>query len=164
MLCMLIAYDASGDVVATLDHLVSYDADGIPRGLVDFHAIELAGGPLTDVWTNSSATGSKVWPEWLGAKAHAFRVELVGPPGAKRIGALVHKTSGHRRERAVIDAAIAARIAEAGDDEVDLRDVVGGPGRPLTLDDEGRTAPRPEVVAPALPLIMSASQKRDRKA
>ena len=140
---MLLAYDVAGNVVGTLDYLVRYadDPDRRPLGLVDFAAHEEAGGEMTDIWTASNATGSKVWPEWIGSRAHDFRVELVGPPGRKRIGALVHKVSGHRRERAAIDASIAARIEAAGDAPADIRALVGGPDRPLHLDAEGRTLP-----------------------
>ena len=141
------------------------------------------------------AKGSKVWPEWIGGAANEFRVELEGPPGRKRIGALVHKASGHRRERSALEGEINARIEakrseahtqgeatrvvqramlkaerqalakelrsvrqpvalvelylpdqpESADPEpgpVDIRDLVGGPDRPLELDDEGRTKPR----------------------
>ena len=158
---MLLAYDAAGDVVGTLDYLVQYadDLDRTPLGLVDFAAHEEAGGELSDIWNVDNATGSKTWPEWIGSRAHDFRVELVGPAGAKRIGALVHKASGHRRERAAIEAAIEARIAAAtetdsrGKPMADIRDLVGGPDRPLHLDDPGRNAPRPKATRPALPLV-----------
>lgn len=150
---MLVAYDASGDIVATLDHLVQYQDDGTPLGLVDFAAHEEAGGDHTDIWTVSRAVGSKVWPEYLGSRAHDFRVELAGPPGNRRITALVHKVSGHRRERAAIEAAIAERIAAAAGEPADIRDLVGGPDRPLTIDAEGRTAPRVVSARPNLPLV-----------
>ena len=170
MLCLLLAYDAAGNVVATLDHVVAKDAEDNVVGLVDFEAHEEAGGENTDIWQVSGAAGSKVWPEWLGGQAHNFRVELEGPPGAKRIAALVHKTSGYRRERAAIEAEIATRIAAKRDEAVaraaairatlprrvngrfvavpdvvvepepaDIRDLVGGPDRPLILDEDGKT-------------------------
>ena len=153
MLGMLVAYGATGDIVATLDCLVNYDPDGKPLGLVDFAAHEEAGGAHTDIWQVNNAAGSKVWPEWLGGRAHDFRVELDGPPGHKHIAALVHKVSGHRRERSVIESAIAKRIEAAKGKPADLRDIVGGPDRPLPLDDEGRDAVRREAVRPTLPLI-----------
>jgi hypothetical protein len=159
MLSMLLAYNADGDVLATLDHAVAHDDDGNVTGLVDFSAVEAAGGDMTDVWVVDSGDpgkpikGSKTWPEWLGASAHDFRVELEGPAGKKRIAALVHKTSGHRRERATIEAAIAERIAAANGQPADIRDLVGGPDRPLFLDDKGRTAKRPKVTRPKLPLV-----------
>ena len=138
MLCCLLAYDASGNVVATLDHLVARDDAGNVAGLVDFSAYEAAGREMTEVWNVGGAVGSKVWPEWLGARAHEFRVELEGPPGRKSIAALVHRTSGHRRERADIESVIAGRMSAAADAPADIRDVVGGPDRPLRLDEDGR--------------------------
>jgi hypothetical protein len=159
---MLLGHDAAGDVVATLDYVVQYDDDGVPLGLVDFAAHEEAGGEMTDVWTVSNAVGSHVWPEWIGSRAHDFRVELVGPPGNKRIAALVHKTSGHRRVRAIIDSVIATRMSEAALAHIpaDLRDLVGGPDRPLNLDDEGKTKARAPRVRPALPLVSAAGQTK----
>lgn len=159
---MLLAYDSVGSVVATLDYCVQSgdDVDRTPIGLVDFMAHEEAGGEHTEIWTVSGAAGSKVWPEWLGSRAHDFRVELTGPPGQKRIGALVHKTSGHRRERAAIDAAIADRINAAAGQPADIRDIVGGPDRPLHIDDLGRNAPRPVATRPNLPLVATAGVPR----
>ena len=138
MLHSLLAYDAAGNVVATLEHMVARDDDGNATGLIDFGAHEADGGEHTDIWTVEHAIGSKVWPEWIGSRAHDFRVELAGPPGRKHIAALVHKTSGHRRERDAI-----------------VRHIVGGPHRPLQLDPDGKTI---EVDAPTgtpehLPII-----------
>jgi len=182
----LIAYDASGNVVATLSYMVVKDDDDEP-GLVDFAAHEEAGGRLREIWENSNAVGSAVWPEWLGGKVYQFTVELSpSPPGMARahISALVHKKSGHRRSRADIEAAIAERINEKkadakkrGDemraflkkrglpDELvaefsdpppepaDLRDLLGGPNRPLLLDEDGKTKPRTKVKRPDLPVV-----------
>jgi hypothetical protein len=182
MLRSLIAYNAAGEVVGTLDQLVRYDDEGDVLGVVDFEAQESAGRKLRDVWEVSTAVGSATWPEWLGAKAHNFTVEL---DADKRIKALVHKDSGHRRERADIEAAIQGRIndkkAEAkkrGDDmrkdakakglprnvvdampdpepePADLRDLVGGPDRPLLLDEDGHTKPKAaKSQKPSLPVI-----------
>lgn len=154
---MLLAYTATGDVVATLDHCVQYDENGAPLGLVNFAAHEEAGGELMDVWQvaheGDPVKGSKTWPEWLGSAALTFRVELEGPPGSKHIKALVHKVSGHRRERSVIESAIRKRIKAAGDQPADIRDLVGGPDRPLNIDPEGRTAPRAAPFRPSLPLL-----------
>lgn len=154
MLAMLLAYDALGNVVATLDVMVARDDAGNVTGLVDFAAHEAEGGEHTDIWQVGSAAGSKVWPEFLGERGHEFRVELVGPPGAKRIGALIHKASGVRRERTDVEAAIAARVAETPEGQpIDLRDIVGGPTRPIGLDPAGRTAtPRPRARS-QLPLV-----------
>jgi len=147
-LVSLIAYDAEGNVVATLDHLVVRDESGMVTGLVDFGAQEDGGGRLREVWEVSSATGSGTWPEWLGPRAADFRVELTD----KRITALVHKTSGHRRDRAEIEAVIeATEPNERG--ERDIRHLVGGPNRPLLLDEEGRTTERPGRQPNRLPVI-----------
>jgi hypothetical protein len=161
MLGMLLGYDAAGNVLATLGYMVVYadDLERTPIGLVDFTAHEEAGGEATDIVIFDSGDpitpikGAKVWPEWLASGVHDFRVELVGPPGGKRIGALVHKASGHRRERAAIEAAIQKRIKDADGRPADIRDLVGGPDRPLVLDVDGRTKARIPSVRPQLPLV-----------
>lgn len=127
----LLAYDADGDVVATLDYVVRYAEDGKPLGLVDFLAHEEAGNEHTAIWRVEGAAGSKAWPEYLGSRAHEYRVERAGQPGKKRAEALVHKVTGERRERAAIEARIADRIAKANGQPADIRDIVGGPDRPL---------------------------------
>lgn len=172
----LIAYDADGNIVGTLDHLVAHDGAGNVTGLVDFAAHEAAGGDHTDIWTVDSGDpahpvkGSKAWPEWLGAGVHDFRVELEGEPGHKRIAALVRKPTpagardkggryrpatvgGHRRERAAIEAAIEA-VKPNADGARDIRHLVGGPTLPLKLDAAGRTVARKAGGTPKhLPLI-----------
>jgi len=186
MLCSLVAWNADGEVVGTLEHLVARDTEGNAVGLVDFEAHESAGGSLKDVWVHSNAVGSGTWPEWLGTRAHDFKVELHDSPAPARarIAVLIHKTSGIRRERVAIEAAIQARIdvkrAEAkqrGDenrkiaramgmkpedaakvpdpepDPADIRDLLGGPNRPLLLDEDGKTMARPKVERPNLPII-----------
>jgi hypothetical protein len=153
----LLAYDANGDVIATLDHVVARDDQGNVVGLVDFEAHEDAGGEHLGIWHVSGAVGSKVWPEWLGGRAHDFRVERSGPPGAKRITALVHRESGHRRERHLVEAAIQARVDGANGEPVNISDLVGGPGLPLHLDEHGRTAARVVTVRPDLPLLAVSS-------
>ncbi len=159
MLCSLLAYDDDGNVIATLDHMVARDADGNVVGLIDFDAHETAGGEHTDIWQVEGAKGSKTWPEWLGAGAHDFKVELEGKTGKKRLAALVHKESGHRRERADIDARIADRVAKAKPGQaVDIRDIVGGPDRPLALHSTGATkgvgkATRAKAPAAVLPFV-----------
>lgn len=157
---MLLAYDSAGNVCATLDHVVQYADDGHPLGLVDFTAHEDAGGQMTDVWIVSNAKGSKVWPEWLGGAAHDFRVELDGQPGRKQAVALVHKVSGHRRERAILETEIDRRVKDTANGQpADIRDLVGGPDRPLQLDANGKTKVRVPVVRPVLPLVVSAPQQ-----
>ena len=154
---MCIAYDATLNPFGSLDHMVARDADGNVTGLIDVEAHELAGGKLRDIWEVPGAAGSGTWPEWLGSAVFDFRVEL-GPD--KRISALVHKVSGYRRERAAIEAAVAQRKAATPEGEpVDLRDILGGPNRPLILDDQGRTVGRSPTNAgtPAhLPIIGKA--------
>lgn len=151
---MLLAYDASGSVVATLDRLVARDTSGIAFGIVDFATFEAQGGKLRDLWTVETAVGSGSWPEFLGAPAGDFSVEL---DADKRISALVHKTSGHRRERAAIEESITRRREGAGDKAADIRDIVGGPTRPLALDPDGRTLPwtPPDDAVPTLPTRMT---------
>lgn len=162
MVGVLLAYDSDYNVIATRDWQVIYDEAGHPLGLADFERHELAGGEHTEIWTVSQtfdgverpARGSKFWPEFLGPGAHDFRVELEGPPGAKRITALVHRESGHRRERSAFDAAVRDRIAATpAGEEPDLRAIVGGPNRPLPIDEHGRTAQRPVRRVPKVPLI-----------
>ena len=181
MLAALIAYDADGNVVATLDYMVVRDSEGNATGLIDFEGHELAGGKLRDIWDVSSldapapekvraevaaslgikpeavktlppthpfriaheqVQGSGTWPEWIGGQAHAFRAEL-GPD--KRITALVHRDSGYRRERSAVEAAIDAVEPDA-EGLKDIRHLVGGPSRPLVLDDSGKTSERAPVV------------------
>jgi len=138
MLSMLIAYDAAGTVIATQDYMVARDAAGNVIGLIDCEAHELAGGKLRDIWIQDGAIGSGTWPEWIGARAHDFKVEL-GPD--RRIAALVHKVSGYRRERSAIAQAIASAPV-LDDGALDLRAVLGGPSMPLILDDQGHTVGR----------------------
>lgn len=151
MLSMLVAYDADGNIVATLDYMVARNEAGNAVGLLDFDAYEAAGGRLRDIWNVQGAAGSGTWPEWIGSKAHEFRVELEprwkrstsrAKRSDNRIRALVHKQSGLRRERTTTEAAIAQRIAKAAGGSADIRDLVGGPERPLVLDNEGRTISR----------------------
>lgn len=136
---MLLAYDADGNVIATLDYAIALNPDKSPRGVVDFGEQEESGLEHTAIWQVSAAVGSKFWPEWIGSAAHQFRVELEGPAGRKRIAALVHRESAVRRERAALEAAIAERIRDASDEPADIRDLVGGPDRPLPLEPDGRT-------------------------
>lgn len=140
MLAMLVAYDANHHVIGTLDYLVRYDERGEPLGLVDFEVIEAQGEPLRlrpdgsgGVWNVEGAIGSGTWPEWIGSRAHEFEVELDG----QRLKALRHKQSGVVRVRADIEAAIAERINAASGQPADIRDLVGGPDRPLSLAADG---------------------------
>lgn len=129
---MLLAYGTDGRVLQTLDYMVRYNPDGTPRGLVDFLATEAAGLPLSPtVWTVDGAAGSVAWPEWLGAAAHRYRVERAWVDGVHIGVALVDDMTGERRERAPIMEAMAERIAAANGGPADLRDLVGGPDRPV---------------------------------
>lgn len=98
---MLLAYDGTGNVVATLDFMVVLDEKGNAIGLIDFGAHEDSGGKLRDIWNVSTAIGSATWPEQIGGRAHDFSVVL---DGDKRIAALVHKQSEKRRERGKVKA------------------------------------------------------------
>lgn len=157
---MLIAYDDAGNVVATLDYAVMPGPDGVPLGLIDFAAHEEAGGEHTEIWNVASdgvkVKGSKVWPEYLGQGAHEYRVELAGPAGKKRIGALVHK-SGRRRTRDEVDGAIAKRVRDASGGPADIRDLVGGPDRPLQVTKTGLVKRVAEPKPPKLPFIPTGS-------
>lgn len=150
---MLLAYDAAGNIVATLDYMVARNEHGEVIGLVDFAAHEEGGGRLREVWDVAGAVGSGTWPEFLGGQAHAFRADVAGG----RIAALVHRDSGHRRERAAIEAAIRDRRAATEEGvPVDLRDIVGGPQRPLQLDEQGQNRPPQSSVRPTLPLLAAS--------
>jgi hypothetical protein len=126
MFGMLVAYDDAGNVIATLESLVTVTDDGQPT-LVDFTAHEANGRDAVELWIVDGAKGSKVWPEYLGGKAHEYRVELAGEPGRKRIARLVHRVTGEARERVPIDDRIRRRILEAEGGPVDLRNIIGGP-------------------------------------
>lgn len=149
MLTPLLAYDAAGNIVASLSYLTATDAEGDVIGLYDFAAHEAAGGKLRDFWDVPDAVGSATWPEWIGA--HDFTVEL---DADKRITALIHRDSGHRRERSTLEKAIAARVKKAKGGAADIRDLVGGPDVPLILDAQGRTRPRQSrSLRDVLPLV-----------
>jgi hypothetical protein len=162
MLRQLIAWDADGNVVGTLDYMVMRDEDGKVIGLIDFGAHEEAGGRLRDIVEISNAVGAGTWPEWLGGRAHGFKVELDPAPQGQRakIVGLVHKESGHRRDRAAIEAEIEKRVKAAKGKPADLRDLVGGPQKPLLLDDQGRTRPRVVSARPQLPYVAAKGTGR----
>lgn len=136
MISMLIAYDANGNVVGTLSHVVARDDEGNIVGLVDFDAHESAGGKMRDIWEVSNAVGSGTWPEWIGARAHDFKVEV--DPDTKKITSLVHKKTGKKRTLVDIHKRIQDRIASTEQGKAaDLRDILGGPTQPLLIDDNG---------------------------
>lgn len=166
MLSSLLAYMDNGDV----------DTDGEPLYDViamkpmqrqphsdgtwtfrDFEEMELAGEEMIGVWivtrwskpdgtgTPTPARGSKSWPEWIDRYTD-FRVRLEGSPGRKRIVALVHKQSGHRRVRAEIEAELARRMdaarTQAIADGVQLRELYVDAG--IVSLDEATEIPDPE--------------------
>jgi hypothetical protein len=172
---MLVAYDASGVIVATLSHMVQTDEEGEVVGMVDFFAAEAGGTRLIEVWRISNAVGSGTWPEWLGSQAHMFKVirdpshphpirelEHVGrretiDERGQRISAI--PASGHRRIRSDVESAVDARLKQAlrdGAAKVDIRDIAGLPDQPLQLRDDGTTKPKRARVIPRLPLIGEA--------
>jgi len=137
----LIAYDRSGNVLATLDHLVAEDESG--TFLVDLAGMEADGEKLRSAWEVSGAAGSCHWPEHLGQAAGEFRVVLDRrfKHPARR---LVHRRSGHERVREEIEREVERRVGRSPKDEqgrrvVDVREVTGSPTKPLRLDAEGRT-------------------------
>jgi hypothetical protein len=170
MLGMLLAYDDEGRVIATLDFLVFMNEQGDPVGLVDFEAAEAAGMELTDIWNVQGAHGSGSWPEWLGSKAQEFKVirdrgrmpqiaglEHVGSrEGVDSAGRRIPATParGYVRRREDVERKIAKKIQEAKGQPADIRDVVGGPERPLLLDDEGNATVRPTAKRPNLPVTV----------
>lgn len=169
---ILLAYDVSENIVAYLEYLVWHDPQGQPH-LVNFEAHEAVGGRLRDVWYVPGAVGSGSWPEYLPPESlEDFRVEL-DHAHPLRIRRLRHKRSGHVRARADIVAEVARRREEAvraiareanlPDDvrlefdvppEIDVRDLVGGLGKPLALDKDGRDAKkrptRPWLMVPRI--------------
>jgi hypothetical protein len=126
---MLIAWDEGGNVIATCDQLVGADATGA-KGFVDMAGHEASGQRMRMLWNVNGAVASGAWPEHLGGRVHEFRVEW--SPGLPLIDRLVHKVSGHVRERSAIEAAV-----EAG--ERSRWDILGTPDKPLHLDAEGAT-------------------------
>ncbi len=150
MLSMLLAYDADGNVVATLDYVVAYDPDtGEALGLVDFEAVEDdPARALTEVWNASNAVGSGTWPEWIGTAAHDFKVTRSGG----KITGLTHRTSGAKRSRATVNKAVADAIADS-DDPPNITPIVGSPAQPLTLDADGNRVAREQAQPTTLPLV-----------
>jgi hypothetical protein len=147
MLCQLVAYDAAGNVVAVQSHMAVRGVDGAVVGMIDFETFEQQGNKLRGIWEVQLATGSGTWPEWLGSQTFDFRVELVHG----RITALIHKVSGYRRDRAALEAAIAA-VEPNEHGARDIRHLVGGPTRPLLVDARGHTDGT-RVIPPELPMI-----------
>lgn len=130
MLSMIMAYDADGNVIATLDYLVQYDKDGNVIGLVDFEKQESSDNGLLGVWNVEGAKGSGTWPEWLGPAAHNFTVERRDG----KIARLIPKDGRRKvRVRSDIEARVQARINEAEGTPAYVSDIVGSPENPLKL-------------------------------
>jgi hypothetical protein len=126
----MLAWDEFGHVIATCEQLVGTSPEGV-RGFVDAEAHERGGERMRRLWNVNGAVGSGSWPEFLGGKAHDFDVILDGD-GLPLITALVHRRSGHIRERSAIEAALAVEGASRWR-------ICGTPSEPLQVDDEGRT-------------------------
>lgn len=153
---ILVAYDDEGNVIASVQYQTAIDpATGDTLGMVDFAGMEEAGIPFrgsgehVNVWEVPGAAGSAVWPQYIDAAHIAdFRVEL---DERKRISAIVHKPSGTRRNRDVVERAIADRIRRATGEPADISDLVGGPDRPLEVTPTGAIRRRPDRSARQLP-------------
>lgn len=89
----LIAWDAGGNIVATLDEV---RRDG---SFLDIEASETSGIKLRTYWNVTAAVASGTWPERLGSLFHDYRVEL--GDGRPMVVALIHRETGERRERPV---------------------------------------------------------------
>lgn len=135
----LIAYDRSGNITTVLEFLVLPDGEG-GYGLVDLEETERSGLKLRTLWEVSGASGSCHWPEHLGERFHEFRVERdrrFSLPGRR----LVHRRSGHVRDRAVIEAAVQQAKGRPREERAAaLAAVLGHEHRALRLDAHGRTA------------------------
>lgn len=136
MIGMALGYDEDGHVIAGLHVLVRY-VDGEPQ-LVDFEELE-AQGILASVWNPSGVSGTGSWPEWLRAEDAIQHDVALDEQG--RITS-VQRRGGIVRSRADITAEIESRLRE-GEGVADIRDLVGGPDRPLVLDPQGRRLTEP---------------------
>lgn len=162
---MFIAWDADGNIVATLDSLVTHDpATGAMVGLVDMQTHEATGGRMREIAEVERAVGAGTWIEELGAQAHDFRVE-VDPAWTRTndkpfaVVALVHKSSRVKRKRADAEKRVlaAVKVAQERGAAVDLEPAIGlastrpdAPDRHLRLGPDGRGA-EPVSVAPVEP-------------
>jgi hypothetical protein len=88
-------------------------------------AYEAQGRKFSDLWSVPGAVGSGAWPEHLGIAATRFVVELDG----SRIVALVSAAGEQRRDRAEIEAAVEAAVAEGRDS----KELLGSVAKPLTI-------------------------------
>lgn len=165
---MMVAWNADDEIIATFSFMAKRDDDGEVIGHYDFEAHELAGGDMTLLWKVPGAVASATWPEFIGMRAHDFRVRRrPGPKGVTHlITALEHKVSGHRRERVDVEAKLVARRAshkaslppgQEGVVYTPVGDIVGGPGKPLPLGDDGREMAAYVVGSPDVPFSLNAT-------
>lgn len=175
---MFIAWDADGNVIATLDTLVYHDpATGETVGMVDMQTHEATGGRLREIAEVSGAVGAGTWIEELGGQAHDFRVELdpawtrEDPAHPFLVQALVHKSSRVKRKRADAEQRILAAVEDAQQrgKPLDLEPVIGlaqtspdAPARHLRLAPDGREAPPPAVEPSAEPPFPLLRPRRER--
>lgn len=143
----LVAYDRSGNITTVLEFLVLPDGEG-GYGLVDLEEAERSGLKLRELWEVSGASGSAHWPEHLGERFHEFRVERdrrFSLPARR----LVHRRSGHVRDRAAIEAAVQEAKGRPREERAAaLRAAIGHEFAPLDLDRDGRTAERQRDAEP----------------
>ena len=134
--------------------VVELTGEGTPDdealAVADFAAHEASGKPLRAYGVNGTALGAATWPEWL-THSDLAQMYLELEPGwdrmtdprsrpAHALRALIHRDTGQRRERTHIEAAVGRRVAAAGDGAADIRDLVGGPDRPLHLTQGGTSS------------------------
>lgn len=168
-LAHLVARDEDGEVLGLVDFEAHERAGGRIREIADVS--NATGGGSWPEWLDGGVLDFRVELDPNPGQARA------------KIAALVHKKSGYRRDRASIEAAIAERTNEAKAEaqkkgkeqrallrakgvpeetvveftdppvKVDLRDLLGGPNKPLLVDDDGKTMKKPKVERPNLPIV-----------
>lgn len=143
---VLLAYNADGRVVATLDYLSPvHPVTQEPLGRVDLALVEASGAKLRHLYMVEGAVGSGTWPEFLGVAAHDFYV-VVDPSYRHRIRYLWHPESDHVRDREDIENAVAMEVVVAAEEgrPPDLSPLIGDIGRRLVVevDAEGRSTGR----------------------
>ena len=124
----MLAWDEGGNVIASCDQLIGLDDEG-KRGWVDTAAHEMSGQRMRRLWNVNGAVGSGSWPEYLGGRAHEFRVEVSPDRSLPLIRRLVHRESGYVRDREAIEARLAAGESRSV--------VCGKPDEPLRMDSNG---------------------------
>jgi len=177
---MYIAWDADGNVIATLDTLVYRDPASGEVCMVDMQTHEATGGRMREVAEAEGAIAAGTWIEELGGQAHDFRVEL-DPTWTREndkpfaVTALVHKSSRVKRKRADAEKRIVAAVKAAQEQgvTVDLDSAIGRaivrpdmPERHLRLGPDGRDAEPASVepVWPPFPLLRPRRAKEPEPA